>query len=126
MANVVTQLARYLMILLIAIYTYYNFRYFSYEDPEDRDSLCRNQAPSSRRGILACYYGNYQNKNIWPVEAVENVVEMPFEDMLVPAPVGWEEILRTRYGDDYMSLPPREKQYRHNNTSFEIGLSQLN
>ena len=43
MANVVTQLARYLMILLIAIYTYYNFRYFSYEDPEDRDSLCRNQ-----------------------------------------------------------------------------------
>ncbi|MCR5371761.1 MAG: FtsW/RodA/SpoVE family cell cycle protein, partial [Clostridium sp.] len=43
MANVVTQLARYLMILLIAVYTYYNFRYFSYEDREDRRELCRNQ-----------------------------------------------------------------------------------
>ena len=43
MANVVTQMARYLMILLAAIYTYYNFRYFSYDDREERDSLCRNQ-----------------------------------------------------------------------------------
>ena len=43
MANVVTQMARYLMILLAAIYTYYNFRYFSYDDREERDSLCRTR-----------------------------------------------------------------------------------
>jgi cell division protein FtsW (lipid II flippase) len=43
MANVVTQLARYLIILLICIYTYYNFRYFSLAWHEDRMYVCRNQ-----------------------------------------------------------------------------------
>ena len=43
MANVVTQLARYLMILLILLYTYYNFRYFSLYWQEDRLYVCRNQ-----------------------------------------------------------------------------------
>ena len=43
MANVVTQLARYLMILLILLYTYYNFRYFSLYWQEDRSYVCGNQ-----------------------------------------------------------------------------------
>ncbi|WP_194609414.1 FtsW/RodA/SpoVE family cell cycle protein [Clostridium vitabionis] len=43
MANVVTQLARYMMILLILLYTYYNFRYFSLYWQEDRSYVCGNQ-----------------------------------------------------------------------------------
>ncbi len=82
------------------------------------DRICRSQSVSSLRGILACYYGNFQNKNIWPAEAVKEVIEMPFEDMMLPVPIGWEEILCSRYGDDYMSLPPMEKRYRHNNVVF--------
>lgn len=31
------------MILLMAFYTYFNFRFFSYEDPEDQKSVCRHQ-----------------------------------------------------------------------------------
>ena len=85
------------------------------------DSLCRNQAPSPRRGILACYYGKRENKNIWSAAAVENTVEIPFEDILLPVPVGWEEVLCARYGEDYMMLPPPEKRYRHSKTFFDVG-----
>ena len=34
MINLVTTMSRYLMILLILIYTYYNFRFFSLPDDE--------------------------------------------------------------------------------------------
>ena len=32
MANLITNVSKYLMILLIAIYTYYNFRFFGIRD----------------------------------------------------------------------------------------------
>ena len=43
MINLVTTLSKYLMILLIAIYTYYNFRYFAMQDEESRRRVCRLQ-----------------------------------------------------------------------------------
>lgn len=43
MINLVTTLSKYLMILLMAIYTYYNFRYFSMPDEWSRRRLCRLQ-----------------------------------------------------------------------------------
>lgn len=83
------------------------------------EDLCRGQNPTSPlRGILACYYGTRKNKNIWPAGAVSDVVEFPFEDMVLPVPAGWDEILRARYGDDYMSFPPVGKRYRHSNVAF--------
>ena len=83
------------------------------------DDLCRSQSPASPlRGILACYYGTRENKNIWPAGAVSDVVEVPFEDMMLPVPAGWDEILRARYGDDYMSLPPVSRRYRHSDVVF--------
>ena len=43
MINLVTTMSRYLMILLILIYTYYNFRFFSLPDDESKLRLCRLQ-----------------------------------------------------------------------------------
>ena len=85
------------------------------------DRLCREQSGSPLRGILACYYGKRENKNVWPAEAVESVTEMPFEDMMLPVPAGWELILRRRYGADFMMLPPVEKRYRHSGVIFYSG-----
>ena len=59
-----------------------------------------------------------KNNNIWSSEAVENVIEMPFEDMTIPVPVGWKEVLETRYGKNYMSIPPLNKRYRHGEFEF--------
>ncbi len=36
----------------------------------------------------------------------DDVVEMPFEDIMLPVPVGYDEYLRHWYGDKYMELPP--------------------
>ena len=43
MINLVTTLSKYLMILLIAIYTYYNFRFFAMPDEHSRNRVCRLQ-----------------------------------------------------------------------------------
>ena len=43
MTNLVVEVSRYLIILLIAIYTYYNFRFFSMKDQEGRDLACSRQ-----------------------------------------------------------------------------------
>ncbi len=43
MANLAAQVSRYLIILLITIYTYYNFRFFSMKDDEGRNYACGRQ-----------------------------------------------------------------------------------
>lgn len=43
MINLVTALSRYLLILLIAIYTYYNFRFFSMTEEDARKRVCSLQ-----------------------------------------------------------------------------------
>ncbi len=43
MTNLVVEISRYLIILLIAIYTYYNFRFFAVKDEAEQDLACRRQ-----------------------------------------------------------------------------------
>jgi cell division protein FtsW (lipid II flippase) len=43
MINLIIDISRYLMILLIALYTYLNFRYFSFQDEKRKNSICRRQ-----------------------------------------------------------------------------------
>ena len=66
------------------------------------------------RSILACYYGSWNNRNVWPAEAVETTVDMLFEDMLIPVPAGWDDILRSRYGGDYMTPVPKKNKKGNN------------
>ena len=82
------------------------------------DNLCRKQGASGQKGILACYYGAWENRNIWPAEAVANVERVPFESMMLPIPCGWDALLRARYGEAYHELPPVYKRYRHDNVTF--------
>ena len=42
----------------------------------------------------------------------DEVLYVPFEDMLVPVPKGYDNYLRGIYGD-YMQLPPQEKRITH-------------
>ena len=43
MTNLVTEVSRYLMILLIAIYKYYNFRFFAMKDDAGKNRACGRQ-----------------------------------------------------------------------------------
>lgn len=44
----------------------------------------------------------WENANI-PVEAYEDVIRMPFENISLPVPAGYDTILRLQYGEDYMT-----------------------
>ena len=41
------------------------------------------------------------------------VIEVPFEDMVTFIPKGYDSYLKRLYGDDYMIIPPKEKQETH-------------
>lgn len=43
MINLITTVSKYLMILLMAIYTYYNFRFFAMNDEHSKNRVCRLQ-----------------------------------------------------------------------------------
>lgn len=43
MVNVVIEISKYILILLMAAYTYWNFRYFRFQEEEERRRVCRRQ-----------------------------------------------------------------------------------
>lgn len=54
---------------------------------------------------VVCDWGSehrYKFKCEWYAESIE----VPFENIMVPIPVGYKEVLRTQYGEDYM-IPKR-------------------
>ena len=58
---------------------------------------------------LQSFDGLYDCGLIWSSKLFRETVLLPFEDILVPAPVGYHEFLTVTYGD-YMQLPPEEKR----------------
>lgn len=48
-------------------------------------------------------------KKLWPKDCFAQVVELPFCNTTINAPVGWDEILTIMYGN-YMEFPPIEKR----------------
>ena len=43
MTNLIVEVSKYLMILLMAVYTYANFRFFSFQDMEKKRRVCGGQ-----------------------------------------------------------------------------------
>ena len=66
-------------------------------------------ASSPFAGALVGVYGS---KEILPREAFSVGVDMPFEDGIFSAMVGWNDYLSSLFGD-YMTLPPPEKRITH-------------
>lgn len=46
-------------------------------------------------------------------KAFANTIKIPFEHKYYPVLIGYDEYLRSCYGNDYMQLPPKEKQISH-------------
>ena len=62
--------------------------------------------------ILACYYREQPNRNLYEKEDFCGETRLPFEDMELPVPAGFDRILRSRYGGSYL-LPPENTRRRH-------------
>ncbi|MBR3516835.1 MAG: LicD family protein [Lachnospiraceae bacterium] len=71
------------------------------------DQVCR-LTPSEDADYLTRYdeYAKDRSKK-FPKEWLENVVELPFENIRMPVPVVYDEVLKKRFGDRFM-MPARE------------------
>ena len=63
----------------------------------------------NRSGLVQSFGGFYVEDTVWPARCFEGTVMLPFEDIEVPAPSGYDEHLRICYGD-YMEFPPPESR----------------
>ena len=43
MVNVIIEVSKYLLIILMALYTYWNFRYFRYQEEWQQNRVCTKQ-----------------------------------------------------------------------------------
>lgn len=68
-------------------------------------------------GILSC--DPFDEKCYWYIRDIEKTIEMPFEDIYVKVPVGYDRCLRIGYGE-YMEFPPVEERGTwHDNVFFD-------
>jgi len=68
--------------------------------------MCRK----NRSGFVQSLHGLYDQSTLYHEEDFKEIVMLPFEDCTVPAPAGYDRVLRVTYGD-YTQFPPEE--HRH-------------
>lgn len=78
------------------------------------------------RGIeteyLGSFSGNLRYKNIFFKRSdFSNPIRVPFEDLMLPLPSGYNNILTQIYGD-YMTPPPKEKQICSHHLKVDFGI----
>ena len=64
---------------------------------------------ASEDAVIFLAWDKHTERIIWKKTAFRPQIELPFEYMTLPCPSGYDEILRTQYGD-YMKYPPVEKR----------------
>ena len=86
---------------------------FSKWAPSQREYLSRHDFDESAfAGVLGTIYGE---KDATSRQVYEKTLRMPFEDMMVNVPAGYEEYLTNLYGRDFGKLPSKEKRKTHHN-----------
>ena len=61
-----------------------------------------------------------KEKEIFPRDMFDELIETPFEHLVLPAPKHFDTVLKQFY-DDYMTVPPKEKQiYSHEFEAYKL------
>jgi lipopolysaccharide biosynthesis protein licD1 len=61
-----------------------------------------------------------KEKEIFPRDMFDELIETPFEHLVLPAPKHFDTVLKQFY-DDYMTVPPKEKQiYIHEFEAYKL------
>ena len=68
--------------------------------------------PYLERGWTLNLYGAYKLRELYPVSWVEPLIELPFEDVMMPCPHDYNKILTQMYGD-WHQIPSKEEQEAH-------------
>ena len=69
---------------------------------------------------IAFIPSKFKEKEVFAKEVFEDLIEVPFEYLMLSAPKQYDTILKQYYGD-YMTLPPKEKQfYSHEFEAYQL------
>ena len=69
---------------------------------------------------IAFIPSKFKEKEVFAKEVFEDLIEVPFEHLMLSAPKQYDAILKQYYGD-YMTLPPKEKQfYSHEFEAYKL------
>lgn len=79
---------------------------------EQLNALCTERSFDSSKYVGLVSWTETPDADIYERTWFEDTVYMPFEDMNVPVPSGYDLLLRSEYGD-YMQLPPKEERVGH-------------
>lgn len=74
--------------------------------------LCARDNYDKSKYVAVATWPSSDDTTVYSHEAFENTVRLPFEDMTVPVPSNYDEVLKADYGN-YMQLPPLEMQRPH-------------
>lgn len=69
----------------------------------------------SKEALIGNPMGGHWFHEVFPKHVYDGVVMLPFEDIELPCPTGYVEILKTMYGN-YMELPPEDQRNWHGTT----------
>ena len=64
------------------------------------------------------------DKNCFLKSDFREISYLPFENMKIPVPVGYEDVLKRNFGD-YMKFPPVEERGLHHAFTFEPDIPYL-
>lgn len=79
-------------------YWYYRLRYGSARKEYKRlDQKAKSHPATGYVGTVTYVYPHY-----CPLSVYDEIIEVPFEHLMMPVPAGYDEVLRLRYGD-YMT-----------------------
>ncbi len=74
------------------------------------DRIGAKNTPNSYVGVI--HEGTALKKEKMDIRTYTDIIHIPFEDQLFPAPKDYDRYLNTLYGD-YMTLPPEEDRIGH-------------
>lgn len=88
------------------------------------ENLCRSMSANPST-IYSCpaFSVNLVERNKIEEEWLKKTIYMPFEDIIVPVPVGYDMILQNAYGKDYMT--PRKEPNMHGEVIFDTERSYV-
>jgi len=98
-------------------YAYYNLITGGREKEFTRFNDFAQQFSGSNIVGHLMFYNSYRFRR----ELLEDLIRVPFENLMLPIPRGYDEYLRTVYGDSYMT-PKRTTKY-HGQTIFDTNRS---
>lgn len=68
--------------------------------------------------FISNIYGRWEDKETCPFMWFENVSRYNFEDVMFMGPSNYDAYLTQMY-NDYMQLPPKDKQFRHSENAYK-------